>query len=85
MCSYICWKPHAKTISQVSSLVAGVVHGLFSSTVDILKKTTVDKLPNDLEGMEASMEHLHALMEDAYKYVDGVLVSFFPVLFVIFL
>lgn len=39
---------------------------------DILKKTAVDKLPNDLEGMEASMEHLHALIEDVYKYVDGV-------------
>jgi len=39
---------------------------------DILKKTTVDKLPNDLEGMEASMEHLQALIDDVYKYVDGV-------------
>jgi len=59
-------------------LVADV---LLSSTVDILKKTTVDKLPNDLEGMEASMERLHALIEDVYKYVDGVVVIFFPVSF----
>ncbi|ONK62049.1 uncharacterized protein A4U43_C08F36270 [Asparagus officinalis] len=39
---------------------------------DILKKTTVDKLPNDLESMEATLEHLHALIEDVYRYVDGV-------------
>ncbi|KAK9283152.1 hypothetical protein L1049_011383 [Liquidambar formosana] len=39
---------------------------------DILKSTTVDKLPNDLEGMEASMERLLALIDDVYKYVDNV-------------
>ncbi|THU49138.1 hypothetical protein C4D60_Mb06t06400 [Musa balbisiana] len=39
---------------------------------DIFKKTAVDKLPNDLEGMEASMERLYALIDDAYKYVDDV-------------
>ncbi|XP_077238737.1 eukaryotic translation initiation factor 3 subunit F-like [Tasmannia lanceolata] len=39
---------------------------------DILKKTIVDKLPNDLEGMEASMERLLALFDDVYKYVDDV-------------
>ncbi|PSS33336.1 Eukaryotic translation initiation factor 3 subunit F like [Actinidia chinensis var. chinensis] len=39
---------------------------------DILKTTTVDKLPNDLEGMEASMERLLALIDDVYKYVDDV-------------
>ncbi|XP_039131693.1 eukaryotic translation initiation factor 3 subunit F [Dioscorea cayenensis subsp. rotundata] len=39
---------------------------------DILKTTMVDKLPNDLEGMEASMERLLALIDDVYKYVDGV-------------
>ncbi|RWW34416.1 hypothetical protein GW17_00000836 [Ensete ventricosum] len=43
-------------------------------TVDILKKTAVDKLPNDLEGMEASMERLYALIDDVYKYVDDVVV-----------
>lgn len=43
-------------------------------TVDILKTTMVDKLPNDLEGMEASMERLLALIDDVYKYVDGVVV-----------
>ncbi|GFZ14981.1 eukaryotic translation initiation factor 2 [Actinidia rufa] len=37
-----------------------------------LKTTTVDKLPNDLEGMEASMERLLALIDDVYKYVDDV-------------
>lgn len=42
--------------------------------VDTLKATTVDKIPSDLEGMEASMEHLLALIEDIYKYVDDVVV-----------
>ena len=44
-------------------------------TVDILKTTSIDKLPNDLEGMEASMERLLALIDDIYKYVDNVVVS----------
>ncbi|MCE3051361.1 Eukaryotic translation initiation factor 3 subunit F [Datura stramonium] len=39
---------------------------------DILKATAVDKLPNDLEGMEASMQRLLALIDDIYKYVDDV-------------
>ncbi|KAL6123598.1 hypothetical protein ACLB2K_076119 [Fragaria x ananassa] len=39
---------------------------------DILKKTMTDKLPTDLEGMEASMERLLALIDDVYKYVDDV-------------
>lgn len=39
---------------------------------DILKMTTVDKLPNDLEGMEASMQRLLSLIDDVYKYVDDV-------------
>lgn len=43
--------------------------------VDILKTTMVDKLPTDLEGMEASMEHLLALIDEVYKYVDNVVVS----------
>ncbi|KAF5467406.1 hypothetical protein F2P56_017232 [Juglans regia] len=40
---------------------------------DIVKSRTVDKLPNDLEGMEASMERLLALIDDVYKYVDNVM------------
>lgn len=44
--------------------------------VDILKTTMVDKLPSDLEGMEASMEHLLALIDDVYKYVDEVVVRY---------
>ncbi|KAL3834866.1 hypothetical protein ACJIZ3_009602 [Penstemon smallii] len=40
--------------------------------VDVLKQTNVDKLPNDLEGMEASMGRLLALIDDVYKYVDDV-------------
>lgn len=39
---------------------------------DILKTTAVEKLPNDLEGMEASMQRLLALIDDIYKYVDDV-------------
>ncbi|KAK3441813.1 eukaryotic translation initiation factor 3 subunit F [Eucalyptus grandis] len=39
---------------------------------DILKKQSVDKIPGDLEGMEASMERLLALIDDVYKYVDNV-------------
>lgn len=39
---------------------------------DVLKTTMVDKLPSDLEGMEASMERLLALIDDVYKYVDEV-------------
>ncbi|KAK9913700.1 hypothetical protein M0R45_037510 [Rubus argutus] len=39
---------------------------------DILKTTMTDKLPTDLEGMEASMERLLALIDDVYKYVDNV-------------
>ncbi|KAH6802312.1 eukaryotic translation initiation factor 2 [Perilla frutescens var. frutescens] len=39
---------------------------------DVLKPTTVDKIPNDLEGMEASMERLLALIDDVSKYVDDV-------------
>lgn len=39
---------------------------------DILKTTAVDKIPSDLDGMEASMERLLALIDDVYKYVDNV-------------
>ncbi|KAB2063969.1 hypothetical protein ES319_A10G256200v1 [Gossypium barbadense] len=39
---------------------------------DILKKTAVDKFPNDLEGMEVTMGRLLALIDDVYKYVDDV-------------
>ncbi|RWR74523.1 eukaryotic translation initiation factor 3 subunit F isoform X2 [Cinnamomum micranthum f. kanehirae] len=39
---------------------------------DILRSTMVDKLPNDLEGMEVSMHRLLALIDDVSKYVDDV-------------
>jgi translation initiation factor 3 subunit F len=42
--------------------------------VDMLKSTSVDKIPNDLEGMESTMERLSALINDVYKYVDDVVV-----------
>lgn len=44
------------------------------SPVDILKTTAVDKIPSDLDGMEASMERLLALIDDVFKYVDNVVV-----------
>lgn len=53
---------------------------MFLTLVDILKTTTVDKLPNDLEGMEASMQRLLALIDDIYKYVDDVVVTELAVL-----
>lgn len=56
---------------------------LFVWTVDVLKPTNVDKLPNDLEGMEATMERLLALIDDVYKYVDDVVVSKLVVSFLI--
>jgi translation initiation factor 3 subunit F len=44
---------------------------------DILKSTIVEKLPNDLEGMESSMEKLYVLIDEIYKYVDDVVVRTF--------
>ncbi|XAR65908.1 hypothetical protein NMG60_11011906 [Bertholletia excelsa] len=40
--------------------------------VEAERTTMVGKLPNDLEGMEASMERLLALIDDVYRYVDDV-------------
>ncbi|PKI46641.1 hypothetical protein CRG98_032983, partial [Punica granatum] len=45
---------------------------------DILKKPVVEKLPNDLEGMEASMGRLLSLIDDVYKYVDSVVEGHVP-------
>ncbi|KAK1614397.1 hypothetical protein QYE76_019914 [Lolium multiflorum] len=39
---------------------------------EMLKSTVVDKLPNDLEGMESSMQKLYALIDEIYKYSDDV-------------
>ncbi|KAK4756049.1 hypothetical protein SAY87_009806 [Trapa incisa] len=39
---------------------------------DILKKQAVDKLPNDLDGMEASMQRLLSLVDTIYEYVGNV-------------
>lgn len=35
----------------------------------------MEKLPNDLEGMESSMEKLYILIDEIYKYVDDVVVG----------
>ncbi|CAH9100800.1 unnamed protein product [Cuscuta europaea] len=45
---------------------------------DIMKKTAVDKLPNDLEGMEASMERMLVLINDVHKYVYDVVEGRIP-------
>ncbi|KAG0468246.1 hypothetical protein HPP92_017574 [Vanilla planifolia] len=45
---------------------------------DILKMTIADKLPNDLEAMESTMERLRSLIDDLYKYVDGVVEGRLP-------
>lgn len=49
---------------------------IFFYAVDILRSTMVDKLPNDLEGMEVSMHRLLALIDDVSKYVDDVVVRY---------
>lgn len=52
--------------------------------VDILKSTSVDKLPSDLEGMEVLMERLLTLINDIYKYVDDTVVSMIIFLFLFY-
>ena len=54
---------------------------VFDSADDVLKATAVDKLPNDMEGMELTMERLLSLINDVYKYVDSVVVSLFVIRF----
>ncbi|CAM6095491.1 unnamed protein product [Calypogeia fissa] len=39
---------------------------------DVLKKTVVDKLPNDLEGLEGTIQRLHTMIDTVFSYVDGV-------------
>uniref|UniRef100_A0ACD5VAG7 Uncharacterized protein n=1 Tax=Avena sativa TaxID=4498 RepID=A0ACD5VAG7_AVESA len=39
---------------------------------ELLKSTIVEKLPNDLEGMESSMQKLYLLIDEIYKYSDDV-------------
>eukprot|EP00245_Coleochaete_scutata_P017194 TRINITY_DN8300_c0_g1_i1.p1 TRINITY_DN8300_c0_g1~~TRINITY_DN8300_c0_g1_i1.p1 ORF type:complete len:294 (+),score=59.25 TRINITY_DN8300_c0_g1_i1:76-957(+) len=39
---------------------------------DVLKKTIVDKLPDDLEGLEDSMRRLQGMVETVFRYVDDV-------------
>lgn len=68
-------------VDRIKYVAATVVHfpvlnHVFplSGTVDMLKTTMVDKIPNDLEGMEASMERLLVLIGDIHRYVDDVVV-----------
>ncbi|RHN57094.1 hypothetical protein MtrunA17_Chr5g0436681 [Medicago truncatula] len=50
-----------------------IVYLLLAFIVDNLNLTTVDKIPSDLEAMEASMAHILTLIDDNYKYIDDVL------------
>ncbi|EFJ10683.1 hypothetical protein SELMODRAFT_79764 [Selaginella moellendorffii] len=45
---------------------------------DILKKTLVDKLPNDLQGLESSMQRLQNMIDTVFKYVDDVVEGRIP-------
>jgi translation initiation factor 3 subunit F len=49
--------------------------GLVLLSVDVLTKTVVDKLPNDLEGLEGTIERLQDMIETVSRYVDDVIVS----------
>jgi hypothetical protein len=44
----------------------------------MLKSAVVEKLPNDLEGMESSMQKLYVLIDEIYKYSDDVVVRNCP-------
>jgi hypothetical protein len=44
-------------------------------SVDVLKKTVVDKLPSDLEGLEGTIERLQDMIDTISRYVDNVIVS----------
>ncbi|GAB2270520.1 hypothetical protein Dimus_005412 [Dionaea muscipula] len=59
---------------QVAETLASFVLIFFLLVADdLLKSTTIYKIPSDLEGMEDSMEKLLALVDGSYKlYVDDV-------------
>ncbi|GAB2296618.1 hypothetical protein Dimus_030728 [Dionaea muscipula] len=61
---------------QVAETLASFVLIFFLLVADdLLKSTTIDKIPSDLEGMKDSMEKLLALVDGSYKlYVDDVVV-----------
>jgi hypothetical protein len=44
-------------------------------SVDVLKKTVVDKLPSDLEGLKGTIERLQDMIDTISRYVDNVIVS----------
>ncbi|KAL2622097.1 hypothetical protein R1flu_002302 [Riccia fluitans] len=45
---------------------------------DVLKKTMVDKLPNDIEGLEGTISRLHGMIDTVYRYVDDVVEGRIP-------
>lgn len=44
-------------------------------TVDLLKKTVVEKLPNDVEGLESTIERLQGMIDTVFRYVEDVVVK----------
>jgi translation initiation factor 3 subunit F len=47
-------------------------------SVDVLKKTVVDKLPSDLEGLEGTIERLQDMIDTISRYVDNVIEGQLP-------
>jgi len=45
---------------------------------DVLKKTVVDKLPSDLEGLEGTIERLQDMIDTISRYVDNVIEGQLP-------
>jgi translation initiation factor 3 subunit F len=39
---------------------------------DLLKKTVVEKLPNDVEGLESTIERLQGMIDTVFRYVEDV-------------
>ena len=52
-----------------------LIYLLVFSAVDVLKKTVVERLPNDLEGLEATIERLQVMIDRVCTYVDDVVVK----------
>ncbi|THU45325.1 hypothetical protein C4D60_Mb02t16690 [Musa balbisiana] len=69
--------PHNQPADQVCLFQCRI--SLHSS--DVLETIVTDKLPNDMEGMEASTKRLYALIDDIYKYVDVVVRDNFALIY----
>lgn len=61
--------------------------GCCTLAVDLLKKTVVEKLPNDVEGLESTIERLQGMIDTVFRYVEDVVVKpskFIPVYTLVF-